>query len=213
MDGRLESLDLRSKVAMGAIVATALFFVIVSMLNIATAAGVMDALGEGPMMVFGLVLMMSGFGLLGCLFIAVVAWSMWVHRAYSNLPEMFGIPIDHTPGWAPGSFFIPFVNIFLPYKITQEIWDKIAPTEMVGQRGWLVFWWACWIGSGVLSRVTGNEELLMSMGVGVFAGVTMLESAVYVGAAFGAVQVARHITKFQIDYMGGGGSHVADFFR
>src|SRR5664279_2860174 len=45
-----------------------------------------------------------------------VCFSMWFHRAYRNLPTLVNGQLLTTPGWAVGSFFIPFLNLFRPYQ-------------------------------------------------------------------------------------------------
>ena len=209
---RLESLDLRSKVAMGAVIATSLCYLATSGLTVFASSGVLETANEVFVGILGLALLGSAAGLICCLLTAMVAWSMWAYRAYANLPEVFGIPIENTPGWAPGSFFIPFINLFKPLQIMKEVWDKTAPERESGQHGWLNLWWACWIGQGFLSRVTGEESIEL-MGYAVYALLNVIEAGVYVGAACGAVQVVRRITKFQLEYAGGDSAHVADFFR
>ena len=210
-DSRLESLDLRSKVAMGALIATSICYVATKILMVVSLSGVMESSDGAILIMQGMVMVASGLGLIGCFLVAVIAWCMWAYRAYANLPEVFGIPIESSPGWAPGSFFIPFVNLFKPYQIMKEVWDKVAPSHEVGQHSWLSLWWACWIGQGVISRVTG-EDMLETVGLGIYALLNGIEGVIYVCAAYGAVQVAYRITKFQCEYAGEGSARMADYF-
>lgn len=210
-DSRLESLDLRSKVAMGAVIATAICYATTNMLTVVSSSGIMESGNEAILMVLGLAMVASGLGLLGCLLVAVIAWCMWAYRAYANLPEVFGIPIESSPGWAPGSFFIPFLNLVKPYQIMKEVWEKVAPEREAADHTWLNLWWACWIGQGLISRATG-EEALEVVGFGLYAMLNGIEALIYIGAAVGAVQVARSLTRFQLEYIGGESPHVADYF-
>jgi hypothetical protein len=62
------------------------------------------------------------------IFIATaVAFLMWLHRAYRNLPALGATRLDTTPGWAVGYFFIPFANLVKPFQAVREIWHESAP--------------------------------------------------------------------------------------
>ena len=57
---------------------------------------------------------------------AIVAFSMWTHRAYRNLPA----PARHlkfTPAWAVGWLFVPLANLVVPYFVFSEIWNHSKP--------------------------------------------------------------------------------------
>ncbi|MCM3900346.1 MAG: DUF4328 domain-containing protein [Pyrinomonadaceae bacterium] len=61
----------------------------------------------------------------------VILFLMWLYRSYENLPS-FGTPsrnITYSSGWALGSFFIPFVNLVVPYRAIKELWRNSAPTD------------------------------------------------------------------------------------
>jgi hypothetical protein len=52
----------------------------------------------------------------------VIAFSMWFHRVYRNLPVLGAIALELTPAKAVGVFFIPLVNLFMPYGAMREVW-------------------------------------------------------------------------------------------
>lgn len=103
-----------------------------------------------------------------------VAFLMWIHRAYRNLPALGAMGMDTTPGWAVGYFFIPIVNFFMPYRTVKEIWHKSAPVnEGVGEFGssasanapaiigcWWLLWIACNIVTQVHSRMFDGAETI-----------------------------------------------------
>jgi hypothetical protein len=99
------------------------------------------------------------------LFLAcVVAYLLWIHRAYRNLPAL-GNPkesLGYSPGWAVGSWFIPFVNLVVPYRVVRETWEKSDPS--IRTRDALMFappasaplvvaWWLVWIVSNVVNNL------------------------------------------------------------
>jgi len=97
----------------------------------------------------------------------VVAFLVWLHRVVKNLPAL-GNPksrIEYTPGWAVGSFFIPFANLFMPYRAVREAWDKSNPLVRTAEgltfapltpSRLLAGWWACWIAFGFVSRMASR---------------------------------------------------------
>lgn len=98
-----------------------------------------------------------------------VAFLVWLHRVMKNLPAL-GNPksrIEYTPGWAVGSFFIPFANLFMPYRAVSEAWNKSNPLVRTEEglsfaprstNGLLTAWWVCWIAFGVVGRVASRLQ-------------------------------------------------------
>jgi hypothetical protein len=97
----------------------------------------------------------------------LVALLLWLYRVASNLTAL-GNPksrIEYTPGWAVGSFFIPFANLFMPYRAFRECWVKSAPLVRTEEEATfpprtptplLAAWWVSWILMGVVGRVAGR---------------------------------------------------------
>lgn len=96
----------------------------------------------------------------------IVVFILWLHRSYKNLPA-FGLQTEHTPGWAAGSWFIPFLNLVRPYQIVRETWKKsdpgvdhsggfaddgpaARPATLVG------VWWGFWLVANVVGNVEGR---------------------------------------------------------
>src|SRR4051812_31016869 len=59
---------------------------------------------------------------------AVVFFLIWLHKAFSNLTALGHRRTEFTPGWAAGYFFIPFVNLVMPYRAFKELW-KLSSTS------------------------------------------------------------------------------------
>jgi hypothetical protein len=91
---------------------------------------------------------------------SMVAFSMWFHRTYRNLPALGAKNLLTKPGWAVGSFFIPILNLFRPYQAAREIvvysdpeyaGDRLASS--LGAPALLKWWWGAWIIGNVVSRM------------------------------------------------------------
>lgn len=103
----------------------------------------------------------------------VVAFCLWLYRAYANLRAL-GHPrsaLEHSPGWAVGFFFIPFVNLFMPFRVVREVWVKSDPRVRTREdylfgppvsTALVLAWWLTWIGSNVLDRVARRLTLRAS---------------------------------------------------
>ena len=98
-----------------------------------------------------------------------IAFLMWIHRAYRNLPSLGAKSLNHSPGWAVGYFFIPIANLFKPYQISREIWIGSYPRRMLdelflqpgrGPRTALIgWWWAFWL----IMNFAGQIDMRLAM--------------------------------------------------
>lgn len=122
----------------------------------------------------GLSLAASGVMLIVAFLAAAISWMMWIHLAYSNLTERFGLHADNSANAAAFSYLVPFVNFVLPFRTTRELYEKTAPVGTDGST-LLNVWWACWIATGLVSRLDKDGEMfivsLMSLGLLIASGV------------------------------------------
>ena len=94
----------------------------------------------------------------------IVMFLVWLYRVSKNIPAL-GNPkarVEYTPGWAVGSFFIPFGNLYMPYKGVREVWEKSDPGIRTANdymlappstAPLLLGWWVMWITHNVLSNI------------------------------------------------------------
>ncbi len=98
-----------------------------------------------------------------------VAFLLWLYRATKNVPAL-GNPhsrVEYTPGWAVGSFFIPFANLYMPYKAVREVWGKSDPAikseedlmfTPAASTPLVLVWWVSWIAMNVLGRASARFQ-------------------------------------------------------
>ncbi|MEL4307056.1 DUF4328 domain-containing protein [Joostella sp. CR20] len=55
--------------------------------------------------------------------VSVVVFLNWFRRAYGNLHRL-KVPLDHKESMAVWTWFIPFIVLFRPVQIMNEIWSK-----------------------------------------------------------------------------------------
>ena len=129
-------------------------------------------------------------GLLGLLSAGVylataIIFLMWLYRAYSNLPALGAQrrSIGYSPGWAVGSFFVPFANLVIPYRAIKELWQKSQPpseealfSSSISPPGIFPVWWGFWLASNfagnIYFRINADgvsREVIFSLGVTVDA--------------------------------------------
>lgn len=91
-----------------------------------------------------------------------IVWLVWFSRAYKNLPALGARNLRFKPGWAIGSWFVPFLNLVRPKAMTDDTWRASDPTAPAIQEGpykgrrvspVLHAWWALFIISQLLGRI------------------------------------------------------------
>jgi len=116
--------------------------------------GVLIALAVFLLAVFSLIIYLT----------TVVFFCVWLYRAYDNLPafNQWNRP-EHSPGWAVGSFFVPFVNLVIPYRAVRETWQKSRTPEEAhlsepAPPASFPIWWTFWL----LASFAGNISMRAS---------------------------------------------------
>jgi hypothetical protein len=90
----------------------------------------------------------------------IIAFCLWIYQAHKNLTLLGTRGLTYTPGWAVGWFFIPIMQLFRPYQVTQELWKASSQLEplrdpFAWQRnsgsGLILAWWLLWVLGDVLN--------------------------------------------------------------
>jgi Domain of unknown function (DUF4328) len=98
--------------------------------------------------------------------LTAILFLVWFFRAYRNLVRAGIEDLRYAPGWAVGSWFIPFFNFVRPKQIANDIWKASASAGTVGaerrdQLGLparINWWWGLWILGGVCGAI-GNGAI------------------------------------------------------
>jgi hypothetical protein len=135
-------------------------------------------------------------GLWALLSLAIfVVLIVFLWRASKNTELWRREKARYGPGWAIGSWFIPFANLVLPAMVVQSIWKRSPTIDPYGYRhdepaalvGW---WWITWIVGSLLVRAgpaagtdpTASEvssgDMLRTVGVLCAIGAALLLIAV-----------------------------------
>ena len=68
---------------------------------------------------------------------AVVVACVWQHRAASAARSL-GLRSTHSPGWGVGSWFVPVVNLWMPYQAIRDCLPAGHPDRPLVLRWWLL---------------------------------------------------------------------------
>lgn len=92
-----------------------------------------------------------GILLIGLWIASAVVFIRWFSAAYRNLGA-FGLAPRFKTGWAIGSWFVPFLNLWRPKQIANDIWRGSDPELPSHVDPWsrpvptvLGLWWAAWV--------------------------------------------------------------------
>jgi hypothetical protein len=130
-----------------------------------------------------------------------IAFLMWLYRSSNNVAA-FGKRTQHSSGWAVGSFFVPIMNLFVPYQATKDIWTKSGPAEAgtlsfaTSPPGFFAAWWGFWISSNIASNIyirltLADAPVEASSIVGIFSELLSIAAAAF------AIKVVRDIDRRQ----------------
>ena len=96
----------------------------------------------------------------GVYLVSAVLFIMWFRRAYYNLNVAAHNTI-YSDGWVAGFWFIPIVNLFRPYQLMKEMYNKTNDLLADDIKGCISqksvsdvgLWWALWIISNIFNSV------------------------------------------------------------
>ena len=76
-----------------------------------------------------------------------IVFLVWINRASKNLRAFGGPTPRFSSGWAVGYWFVPILNLFRPFLVVREIWERSA--EAAGKPGastaTVGLWWMVWL--------------------------------------------------------------------
>ena len=151
--------------------------------SLASAGGSTDS----PSILAGVLTGLGGLGVLITYVGAVITFCRWEHLAFKQANAL-GVNTGVTPGFAVGAWFIPFVNLWRPFRILRDLLNGLAGpgADRAANMG---MWWTLWVVSNVFSNVDARMELEGGSAVAVSA----VSSVLSIGAAFLAVGVVRRV--------------------
>ncbi|MFH8980213.1 DUF4328 domain-containing protein [Streptomyces varsoviensis] len=133
-----------------------------------------------------------------------VVFIIWFYRVRTNA-EIFTQDICTLGrGWSIGGWFVPFANLWLPFRVAAETWQASAPQTPEGtlreiSRAPVRAWWLLWLLSLAVGRTAqtlynraDTPESLQQA-----AGTVMLGDLLNLAAAALAILFVRKLTRMQ----------------
>ena len=115
---------------------------------------------------------LAAFGYMLLFAASVVIIAMWVARAHRNLRVLGLSGLNYAPWWAVLSFFVPLVNMLIPYRAMRELCNRSYGETIDGAAvdvPDVTAWWTCTLTAGFLSIYLNFSILL-----GRFAGIHLV---------------------------------------
>lgn len=118
-----------------------------------------------------------------------IAFLKWIHRANSNCHGFGAQGMQFTPGWSIGYYFIPFINLYKPYRAMKEIWKvSTNPINWQNEKGspLLGWWWALWL----ISNFLGQASFRLSMRADT---ISLMQASTMVSIISGVIDIPLYI--------------------
>jgi hypothetical protein len=138
-----------------------------------------------------------------------IAFLVWLYRAEVNARALGAEDMMVGPGWAVGWFFVPLVQLVMPFVAVRELWKASATP-----RDWqlepaspiIALWWACWIGSMIsgniafaLSRTDDYDMFPAADFMGMVSTALTIPSAILLAAIIGHIQAMQESPRHLAD--------------
>lgn len=87
----------------------------------------------------------------------------WVYKSYKKLPSITGEKTRWSAGWAVGAWLIPILNLFRPYQVMRELWNKSNPEKSRVKKSFFSVsnqvgtWWFTTLVGSFYGRFTTNR--------------------------------------------------------
>ncbi|MFJ4846704.1 DUF4328 domain-containing protein [Streptomyces sp. NPDC088733] len=184
-------------------------FSIAADINLWSVAG--SVVADGPMSVsvddadraellLSVTALLQGLGFLA----TAVVFIIWFHRVRGNGEIFSPNGFDKGRGWAIGGWFVPFLNLRLPYRIARETWT--ASTQAAPDGSWrpirtgiVTVWWVALVADRIATQLTSqmyskaeSSDALRDSAVGM-----SLSDGLDIVAAVLAILFVRRLTAMQ----------------
>ena len=91
-----------------------------------------------------------------------ISFLKFIYFSNSNSRSFGAKGMQFTPGWSIGYYFIPYLNLYKPYRAMKEIWKTSKNPqnwEILKTPSLFPQWWTLWI----ISALLGNMSFRLSM--------------------------------------------------
>lgn len=120
--------------------------------------------------------------------VAAIVALRWIYLASANARALGAQDMMVSPGWAVGWFFVPLMNLVMPYMMMRELWKASAKPgdwQIEPSPAAILLWWILWVASGVTGVIGFRMSLEPELSEGGAAEfVFMLSDLCFIPALF-----------------------------
>jgi Domain of unknown function (DUF4328) len=119
---------------------------------------------------------------------AVIIACIWQHRA-ATAARGLGFPARRSPAWGVGSWFVPVVNLWMPYGALRDCLPAGDP-----RRAHVLRWWIAWIVGATLCVVASICALISTgaaLAVSIPAALVLLAVAAWAPGVVSSITAAQ----------------------
>lgn len=138
---------------------------------------------------------LSAVGFLLTLLASGVAFLMWFHRAHRNVSTWHYV--KHRVGWAVGSWFVPFLNLWRPLKIAEEIIVASPLPVRTEPPARFRLWWAALFLSEGVERFATNTSGETVSGLITRSTASLVGDLLWLTAGVSAIGLIRSVSHAQ----------------
>ncbi|MEM7475196.1 MAG: DUF4328 domain-containing protein [Planctomycetota bacterium] len=166
------------------------------------------AVSEEEMGLLLLIMGVAAIQVLSTLVLGILV-CIFMYRANANARSFGAIGMEHSPGWCAGAWFVPILNLFRPFQCMSEIYraSKAPATfKQIDAPQKIGMWWACWIISTILDRLSGRLALMGDFGYNLLI-MDWISLFLTLGAGLLLLSIVNDIVRFQAALLNGGNAN------
>ena len=94
--------------------------------------------------------------------IAGILFLRWIYLSYINSILTGAKNMNFSPGWSVGWFFIPLMNLFMPFRVMKEIWKTSRNSQdwtSLETPKIIITWWFLYLFSQFATQVSFRANL------------------------------------------------------
>lgn len=166
IDRQLASLQLRARWARGLLLAT------IALCSSGAMIGLLLLVGPGGYAVTRLLTGLAGLAMMAFALVSLAAAALiaaWIWRAHVNLRALRLEGLNFSPAWALLSFFVPLINLVVPFQAMRELYNRSIGEEALfaaQSAPDVTSWWASYLTGEIIPAV-----LLLFKSIGPLTGI------------------------------------------
>jgi hypothetical protein len=147
--------------------------------------------------------------------VVLVMFLRWIYLAQRNLPALGARHMRFRPGWAVGSFFVPIVNLWVPFQAMRDLAKASRSPqhwELEDTPAPIIVWWVLWIVSEILRNATLRSQLHARTvpEITTLTDIELATGVLSIPLALLARDIVRRVSRDQADRYGGQAPLAAD---